>query len=85
MRYLPNDFRSSIIKSQRERSEKKRQSEVEALIKNGGSIKDKYDLLWKQQMDRRRTLANMGKAQVWVSLNLILFTYLALCKGVVYK
>lgn len=39
-------------------------TEVDNLIKNGGSIKEKYNLLWKQQMDRRKTLAQLGSASV---------------------
>ncbi len=50
--YMPQDFRSVLFKQQRERSEKRRQAEVDALVAAGGSIHDKYLLLWRQQMDR---------------------------------
>eukprot|EP00270_Netrium_digitus_P009249 TRINITY_DN2808_c0_g1_i1.p1 TRINITY_DN2808_c0_g1~~TRINITY_DN2808_c0_g1_i1.p1 ORF type:complete len:444 (+),score=125.48 TRINITY_DN2808_c0_g1_i1:218-1549(+) len=60
--YLPQDFRGTLIKQQRERSEKRRQLEVENLINSGGTIKQKYALLWQQQMDRRKTLASLGSA-----------------------
>lgn len=60
--YMPQDFRGSVLKMQRERSEKRRQAEVEALDKAGGSIHDRYSLLWRQQMDRRRQLAGLGSA-----------------------
>eukprot|EP00897_Mesotaenium_endlicherianum_P002508 jgi/Mesen1/2285/ME000154S01453 len=60
--YMPQDFRGTLIKQQRERSEKKRQLEVETLITSGGTIGQKYALLWQQQMDRRKTLAAMGSA-----------------------
>ena len=50
--YLPQDFRGSLIKVQKERSEKKRQLELETLLSSGGSIEQKYALLWQQQMDR---------------------------------
>ncbi|OAE23402.1 hypothetical protein AXG93_1660s1610 [Marchantia polymorpha subsp. ruderalis] len=58
--YMPQDFRCSLIKQQRERSEKRRQAEVEALVNAGGSIREKFVLLWKQQMERRRQLAQLG-------------------------
>ncbi|XP_057865441.1 uncharacterized protein LOC131073093 isoform X2 [Cryptomeria japonica] len=60
--YMPQDFRGTLLKQQRERSERKQQAEVEAVISSGGSIRDKYGLLWKQQMDRRRQLAQLGSA-----------------------
>ncbi|KAL0450862.1 UNVERIFIED_CONTAM: hypothetical protein Slati_1642600 [Sesamum latifolium] len=62
MTYMPQDFRGSIIRQQRERSERNKQAEVDALISSGGSIRDKYTLLWKQQMERRRQLAELGSA-----------------------
>ncbi|KAJ4788295.1 Retinal-binding protein [Rhynchospora pubera] len=62
MTYLPQDFRGSLIRQQRERSERNKQAQVEALINSGGSIRDKYTLLWNQQMERRRQLAQLGSA-----------------------
>ncbi|XP_051130168.1 uncharacterized protein LOC127250789 isoform X2 [Andrographis paniculata] len=62
MTYMPQDFRGTIIRQQRERSERNKQAEVDALINSGGSIRDKYALLWRQQMDRRRQLAELGSA-----------------------
>ncbi|EPS68255.1 hypothetical protein M569_06516, partial [Genlisea aurea] len=62
MTYMPQDFRGTIIKQQRERSERNRQVEIDALVSNGGSIRDKYALLWKQQMERRKQLADLGSA-----------------------
>lgn len=56
MTYLPQDFRGSLISKQRERSERNKQAQVEALINSGGSIRDKYALLWNQQMERYRLL-----------------------------
>lgn len=52
MTYMPQDFRGTLIKQQRERSERNKQAEVEALVNSGGSIRDRYALLWKQQMNR---------------------------------
>eukprot|EP00250_Pteridium_aquilinum_P012267 c20610_g1_i1 orf=555-1874(-) len=62
MTYMPQDFRGLLIKQQRERSEKRRQQELDTLLNSGGSIHDKYALLWQQQMDRRRQLAQLGAA-----------------------
>ncbi|KAK5841363.1 hypothetical protein PVK06_010273 [Gossypium arboreum] len=52
MTYMPQDFRGTLIRQQKERSERNKQAEVDALINSGGSIRDRYSLLWKQQMDR---------------------------------
>ncbi|KAI3472962.1 hypothetical protein Pfo_029209 [Paulownia fortunei] len=62
MTYMPQDFRGTIIRQQRERSEKNKQAAIDALISSGGSIRDRYALLWKQQMERRRQLAELGSA-----------------------
>eukprot|EP00249_Psilotum_nudum_P012266 c23683_g1_i1 orf=272-1675(+) len=62
MTYLPQDFRGLLVKQQHERSERKRQAEVDAVLSAGGSIKEKYTLLWRQQMDRRRQLVQLGAA-----------------------
>ncbi|KAJ6829621.1 uncharacterized protein M6B38_356905 [Iris pallida] len=62
MTYMPQDFRGSLIRQQRERSERNKQGEIDALVKSGGSIHDRYALLWKQQMERRRQLAQLGSA-----------------------
>uniref|UniRef100_I1MQR2 GOLD domain-containing protein n=1 Tax=Glycine max TaxID=3847 RepID=I1MQR2_SOYBN len=62
MTYLPQDFRGTLIRQQRERSERNKQAEVDTLVNSGGSIHDRYALLWKQQMDRRRQLAQLGSA-----------------------
>lgn len=52
MTYMPQDFRGTLIRQQRERSERNKQAEVDSLVSSGGSIRDQYALLWKQQMDR---------------------------------
>ncbi|XP_038701968.1 uncharacterized protein LOC119998675 isoform X2 [Tripterygium wilfordii] len=62
MTYLPQDFRGTLIRQQRERSERNKQAEVDALINSGRSIRERYAMLWKQQMDRRRQLAQLGSA-----------------------
>uniref|UniRef100_A0A0V0I9V4 Putative ovule protein n=1 Tax=Solanum chacoense TaxID=4108 RepID=A0A0V0I9V4_SOLCH len=62
MTYMPQDFRGTLIRQQRERSERNKQAEVDALINSGGSIRDQYALLWNQQMERRRQLAQLGSA-----------------------
>ncbi|KAM0903312.1 hypothetical protein ACQ4PT_018739 [Festuca glaucescens] len=62
MTYMPQDFRGTLIRQQRERSERNKQAEVDAVVSAGGSIRDRYALLWKQQMDRRVQLAQLGSA-----------------------
>ncbi|KAI5662874.1 hypothetical protein M9H77_22197 [Catharanthus roseus] len=62
MTYMPQDFRGTLIRQQRERSERNKQAEIEALVNSGGSIRDRYALLWNQQMERRRQLAQLGSA-----------------------
>ncbi|XP_062181332.1 uncharacterized protein LOC133885617 isoform X3 [Phragmites australis] len=62
MTYMPQDFRGTLIRQQRERSERNKQAEVDALVSAGGSIHDRYVLLWKQQMERRVQLAHLGSA-----------------------
>ncbi|KAK9153379.1 hypothetical protein Sjap_000859 [Stephania japonica] len=62
MTYLPQDFRGTLIRQQRERSERNKQAELDSLVSSGGSIHDRYALLWKQQMERRRQLAQLGSA-----------------------
>lgn len=52
MTYMPQDFRGTLIRQQRERSERNKQAEIDFLVKAGGSIRDRYALLWKQQMER---------------------------------
>lgn len=49
---MPQDFRGTIIRQQRERSERNKQAEIDVLVNSGGSIRDRYALLWKQQMER---------------------------------
>ncbi|KAI3781425.1 hypothetical protein L2E82_11439 [Cichorium intybus] len=62
MSYMPQDFRGTLIRQQRERSERNKQAEVDALVNSGGSIRDRYALLWHQQMERRRQLSQLGSA-----------------------
>lgn len=52
MTYMPQDFRGTLIRQQRERSERNKQAEVDVLVNSGGSIQDRYALLWNQQMER---------------------------------
>ncbi|KAL6142444.1 hypothetical protein ACLB2K_060725 [Fragaria x ananassa] len=62
MTYIPQDFRGRLIRLQRERSERNKQAEIDAMISSGASIRDRYAVLWKQQMERRRLLAQLGSA-----------------------
>jgi len=60
--FLPNDFRVTLLNKRRESKEVAYKSQIDALIAGGGSIKQKYDLLWEQQFDRRKGLADLGAA-----------------------
>ncbi|KAG6482419.1 hypothetical protein ZIOFF_059050 [Zingiber officinale] len=51
MTYMPQDFRGTLIRQQKERSERNRQAEVDALVNSGGTIHD-----------RRNQLAQLGSA-----------------------
>ncbi|PRQ39281.1 hypothetical protein RchiOBHm_Chr4g0423451 [Rosa chinensis] len=70
MTYIPQDFRERLIRLQRERSERNvsdlrgisKLAEIDAMISSGASIRDRYALLWKQQMERRRLLAQLVSA-----------------------
>ncbi|KAJ0250006.1 hypothetical protein HA466_0142240 [Hirschfeldia incana] len=62
MTYMPQDFRGTLIRQQKERSERNKQAEVDSLVSSGGTIRDTYALLWNQQMERRRQLAQLGSA-----------------------
>eukprot|EP01088_Endostelium_zonatum_P016274 TRINITY_DN4329_c0_g1_i1.p1 TRINITY_DN4329_c0_g1~~TRINITY_DN4329_c0_g1_i1.p1 ORF type:complete len:465 (-),score=153.82 TRINITY_DN4329_c0_g1_i1:70-1464(-) len=61
--FAPKDqLRLTIIKMSRERTESSNTSAIDSLIKRGGSIHEKYDLYWDQQLARRQTLVNIGEA-----------------------
>ncbi|WCJ27910.1 hypothetical protein M5689_009629 [Euphorbia peplus] len=62
MTYMPQDFRGTLIRQQKERSERNKQAIVDALVNSGTSIRARYALLWQQQMERRRQLAQLGSA-----------------------
>ncbi|CAH9069129.1 unnamed protein product [Cuscuta epithymum] len=62
MTYLPQDFRGTLIRQQKERSERNKKAAVDAIVNSGGSIQERYALLWKQQMERRTQLAQLGSA-----------------------
>lgn len=52
MTYMPQDFRGTLIRQQKERSERNKQAAFDALVQSGASIHDRYALLWNQQMER---------------------------------
>eukprot|EP00245_Coleochaete_scutata_P004439 TRINITY_DN17044_c0_g1_i2.p1 TRINITY_DN17044_c0_g1~~TRINITY_DN17044_c0_g1_i2.p1 ORF type:complete len:472 (-),score=113.20 TRINITY_DN17044_c0_g1_i2:1077-2492(-) len=60
--YLPQDLRGTLLKMQMDLGERSRAAAVTALVQSGGTIKDRYALLWKQQVDRREKLAGLGSA-----------------------
>jgi hypothetical protein len=70
MTYMPQDFRGTLIRQQRERSERNKQAEVDALVSAGGSIRDRYALLWKQQMERLPTCNNFTYKSAFVINNI---------------
>lgn len=64
--FLPADFRARLFHAARARSEERNQAAVDDLIARGGSIRDKYALLWEQQWARRETLSAVGNATgIW--------------------
>lgn len=65
MTYMPQDFRGALIRQQRERSERNKQAEVDALVNSGASIRDRYSLMWKQQMDRLVSLVFFVPVVAW--------------------
>lgn len=65
-KYLPQDFRGNMFHAIRQRSERNNQSAIDDVVARGGSLRDKYDLLWDQQWKRRENLAMIGNATgVW--------------------
>ena len=58
--YLPKDFRGNIVRQQKERKDAARKQEIEELVARGGSIREKYELLARHQIDKRKTLASLG-------------------------
>ena len=61
--FAPKDqLRLTIIKVSRERTESNNTTAIDNLIKRGGTIHEKYDLYWDQQLARRQTLVNIGEA-----------------------
>lgn len=71
--FLPNDFRLSIYNTFRARSKANFEYEVNTLMENGGTIKQKYDLVWKHQLEQRQSLVNLGNASgIWKALIAIL-------------
>lgn len=73
---MPQDFRLSMIRYTKERKETAFKAEVDHLMSEGGSIEDKYKLLWAQQMQRRESLVQLSNASgVWKAL----ISYIAGC------
>lgn len=71
--FLPNDFRLSIYNTFRARSKSNFEYEINNLMTNGGTIAQKYDLIWKHQLEQRQSLVNLGNASgIWKALIAIL-------------
>lgn len=60
--FLPQDWRGAIVNTFRQRSEAASAQALADLAAAGGTVQQKYDLLWEQQMGRRQTLVNLGNA-----------------------
>ena len=58
--FLPKDFRGDLVRQQKVSKDAARAKEMEALIERGGSIQEKFELLARQQLDKRKTLAGLG-------------------------
>lgn len=64
--FLPQDFRASFFKAARQHSERSNATALNDLVQSGGSVREKYKLLWEQQWKRRETLASVGNATgIW--------------------
>jgi len=61
-KFLPNDFRMTLLTKFRERSERKNTEAIESLRRSGASIHQVFNALWEQQMARRATLVQLGEA-----------------------
>ncbi|GMH35498.1 hypothetical protein BSKO_03366 [Bryopsis sp. KO-2023] len=62
-KFLPRDFRSKIMEGKNAKREKKREREVANLLKKGGSVTQKYELLLKHQAERRKGLVELGQCK----------------------
>ena len=58
--FLPKDFRGDLVRQQKVSKDAARAKEMEALIERGASIQEKFELLARQQLDKRKTLAGLG-------------------------
>jgi hypothetical protein len=61
-KFLPNDFRMTLLTKYRERSERKNAEALATLRRQGVSVATQYDTLWAQQLARRATLVQLGQA-----------------------
>lgn len=62
-KFLPKDFRSRMIEGKNLKREKKRQQQVDKLVKSGASVTEKYELLLKHQAERRKGLVELGQCK----------------------
>lgn len=64
--FLPQDFRATFFNAARQHSERSNVNALNELIASGGSVREKYSMLWEQQWKRRETLASVGNATgIW--------------------
>jgi len=59
---MPNDFRYRMIKSFQENGEIKKKNMIKNLYSSNKSIKEIYNTLWEQQLDRRAQLVSLGNS-----------------------
>lgn len=60
--FLPKDFRAQLFLNHQEKSDRKKKKALETLMAKGGTLADKYDKLWGDQLERRKKLAQIGGA-----------------------
>ena len=58
--FLPTDFRGQLFLQQQERSEARKKEKLAELENSSCTIKEKYEVLWQQNMERRKMLATLG-------------------------
>lgn len=60
--FLPSDIRGRLFNQASARSEQRSAAALTALEEAGGTVREKYELLWKQQFERRENLSAIGNA-----------------------
>mmetsp|Transcript_11457 Transcript_11457/g.41937 ORF Transcript_11457/g.41937 Transcript_11457/m.41937 type:complete len:432 (+) Transcript_11457:212-1507(+) len=66
--FLPTDFRGQLFIQQQERSEARKKEKLAELEESDCTIREKYEVLWQQQMERRKMLATLGASPAFQML-----------------